>query len=124
MATIETAAFPRPWMNDELVMLRDMARACLEREAVANHERRAKQQHEDGDFWRKAGEVGILCASIPEQYGGGGGTFAHEAVLSEELGRSLDASFGNGVHSTICAHYILDCGTEEQKQRWLPPMAT
>jgi acyl-CoA dehydrogenase len=104
-------------------MLRDLARSFFEREAVPQYERWAKQQCVDREFWRKAGEVGLLCASIPEHYGGGGGTFAHDAVIITEQARTLDHSFGNGVHSTICAHYILNYGTEEQKQRWLPGMA-
>jgi acyl-CoA dehydrogenase len=121
-----TAPSPRrsDWMTDELSMLRDLARAFFEREAVPHQERWAKQQHVDRDFWNKAGEVGLLCASIPQEYGGGGGTFAHEVVISEEYGRTLDGAFGNGVHSVICAHYINNYGSEDQKRRWLPKMAT
>ena len=121
---ITTSPHKSPWMTDELSMLRDLARSFFEREAVPNHERWAKQQRVDREFWHKAGDVGLLCASIPEQYGGGGGTFAHEAVLAEEQARTLDQSFGNGVHSAICAHYIHGYGTEDQKQRWLPAMAS
>ncbi len=121
-----TAPSPRrsPWMTDELSMLRDLSRSFFEREAVPHQERWAKQQHVDRDFWNKAGEVGLLCASVPQEYGGGGGNFAHEVVISEEYGRTLDGSFGNGVHSVICAHYIANYGSEEQKRRWLPKMAT
>jgi long-chain-acyl-CoA dehydrogenase len=112
------------WMTDEMSMLRELAQAFFEREAVPHYERWAEQQHVDRDFWRKAGEVGLLCASIPEQYGGGGGTFGHDVVINEEQARTLDGGFGNYVHSTICAHYILSYGTEEQKDRWLPGMAS
>jgi acyl-CoA dehydrogenase len=111
-------------MTDEMFMLRELARAFFEREAVPHHERWAEQHHVDREFWRKAGEAGLLCASIPEQYGGGGGTFGHEVVINEEYARTLDKGFGNSVHSTTCAHYILSYGTEEQKDRWLPGMAT
>jgi acyl-CoA dehydrogenase len=113
-----------PWMTDEMSMLRDLARSFFEREAVPNYERWAAQHHVDREFWHKAGHVGLLCAGVPEQYGGGGGTFGHDAVLTEEQARTLDKSFGNGVHSTICAHYILGYGTEDQKRRWLPGMAS
>src|SRR6188472_866146 len=111
------------WMTDELSMLRELARSFFAREAVPNHERWQAQHHVDREFWRKAGEVGLLCAGVPQAYGGGGGTFAHDAVIATEQARTLDQSFGNGVHSAICAHYILNYGTEAQKQRWLPGMA-
>ena len=120
-----TAAPTRsPWMDDELILLEETAREFFRRESVPHQERWAAQKHVDRGFWNKAGEVGLLCASIPEEYGGAGGTFAHEAVLITEQARAGDSAFGNGVHSPIVAHYILNYGTEEQKQRWLPKMAT
>jgi acyl-CoA dehydrogenase len=122
------ATIPRPptspWMTDELSMLRELARSFFAREAVPHYERWAEQHHVDREFWRKAGEIGLLCPGIAEQYGGAGGTFAHDAVIIEELGRTLDMSFGFGVHSPICAHYINGYATEEQKRRWLPGMAS
>jgi acyl-CoA dehydrogenase len=123
MSVTQAPTGPR-WMTGELSLLRDLARAFFENEAVPNYERWAAQQRVDREFWLKAGELGLLCASVPAKYGGGGGTFAHDAVLTIEQARTLDHSFGNGVHSNICAHYILNYGTEEQKQRWLPSMAS
>ena len=78
---------------DELALLRDLARSFFEREAVPNHERWHAQHHVDREFWLKAGELGLLCASVPEEYGGGGGTFAHDAVLAFEQGRTLDQTY-------------------------------
>ncbi len=115
--------YTSPWMNDELQMLADSARKFFEREFVPHQERFDEQGYIDRELWNKAGEMGMLLASVPEEYGGGGGNFAHEAVLNIEMTRAL-VNFGIGVHSGIVAHYILAYGTEEQKQRWLPRMAT
>ncbi len=113
-----------PWMSEELDSVRNLARTFLAKEAEPNHERWANQRCVDRTFWNAAGQVGLLCISCPEQYGGGGGTFAHEAVIFEEQARIADDAWGNSVHSTIVAHYINGYGTEEQKRRWLPGMAT
>ncbi|EBA15142.1 Acyl-CoA dehydrogenase [Roseobacter sp. SK209-2-6] len=114
-----------PWMDDELIMLQDSLREFFAKEMVPHEERWQKQGHIDRDFWNKAGEIGILCASVPEEYGGMGGDFRHEAVIATEQFRAAGFSgFGNSVHSQICAGYILDYGSEEQKKRWLPKMAT
>lgn len=114
----------RPWMNEELQMLRDSARRFFERECVPNESRWRAQQHADRDIWTRAGQAGLLCASLPEAYGGGGGSFLHEAVICEEQMRAMAQSFSNNVHSGIVAHYLLAYGTEEQKRRWLPRMAS
>ena len=95
----------------------------LEKEFVPHMERWEKQGYLDRDAWLKAGEAGLLCASIPSQYGGGGGNFKHEMVLVEELSYANITGFGNGVHSGIVAHYINSYGTQEQKEKWLPKMA-
>ena len=70
----------------------------------------------------KAGKTGLLLPDVPEEYGGGGGTFAHEAIIIEELARS-GVHFGFSIQS-IVAHYILAYGSEEQRRRWLPRMAS
>jgi acyl-CoA dehydrogenase len=114
----------RAWMNDELEMLRDTARRFFQRECVPNEARWREQHHADREIWAKAGAAGLLCASIPEEYGGGGGSFLHEAVICEEQMAAMAMSFSNNVHSGIVAHYILAYGSEEQKRRWLPRMAT
>jgi long-chain-acyl-CoA dehydrogenase len=121
---LTTTTYRSPWMNDELALLRETAREFFRRESVPHQARWAEQQHVDREFWHKAGEVGLLCASIPEEYGGAGGSFAHDAVILDAQGHAGDTAFGNGVHSAICAHYILNYADEQQKQRWLPKMAT
>ncbi len=119
-----TSAYRSPWMTKDLDEVRTLARTFFAKEAEPNHDRWAEQRCVDREFWNKAGSVGLLCISIPEEYGGGGGTFAHEAVVIEEQARIADDAFGYGVHSTIVAQYILVYGTEEQKRRWLPGMAS
>lgn len=114
-------------MTEELNIMGDQVRRFLEREFVPHRERWESAGVVDREAWKKAGATGLLCASIPEAYGGGGGTRAHDVVIAEETARAgLGGGFGagNGVHSNIVAHYILAYGTEEQKLRWLPGMAT
>ncbi|WP_375485590.1 acyl-CoA dehydrogenase family protein [uncultured Jatrophihabitans sp.] len=120
-----TATTERPaWSDDDLEAFRDLAHSFLEKECAPHEQRWAEQQHVDREVWNKAGELGLLCPSIPEQYGGGGGTFAHEAVLAEEQVRTGAPSLGTAVHSTIVAHYLNGYGTEEQKRTWLPQLAS
>jgi acyl-CoA dehydrogenase len=111
-----------PWMNEELSIFRDAAVRFVETEMVPHEAEWRKQQNVGKDVWRKAGALGLLCTDVPEQYGGGGGDFRHEAVLYAELGRRGLSGFGLGVHS-ICAHYLVNHGTAEQKQRFLPRLA-
>ena len=112
------------WETEETDDLRALAREFIAKEVTPHQERWAQEHQVDRDFWRKAGAAGLLCVSIPEEYGGGGGTFAHEAVVLQEQGFAADTAWANSVHSTIIAHYIKAVGTEEQKKRWLPGMAT
>ncbi|MEV0246324.1 acyl-CoA dehydrogenase family protein [Nocardia sp. NPDC050712] len=112
------------WMNDDLDALADLARRFFDKECAPHEERWGQQQHVDREVWNRAGELGLLCLSIPEEYGGGGGDFRHEAVVAIEQVRALAPSLGNPVHSTIIAHYINGYGTEAQKQAWLPKMAS
>jgi len=110
--------------DGELDDLRDLARTFSEKEIKPNIETFIANKQVDRDLWNKAGELGLLCLSIPEEYGGGGGTFAHEAIVIEEQAYVGDSSWGASLHSGIVAHYILAYGTEEQKQAWLPKLAS
>jgi acyl-CoA dehydrogenase len=118
------AANRSSWMDDDLDALRDLARTFCEKEVAPHSARFIEQHHVDRDLWTRAGDLGLLCMSIPEQYGGGGGTFAHEAVLIEEQARVGDSAWGAPLHSGIVAHYLLEYGTDEQKERFLPRLAT
>ena len=116
--------YKTPWMTPDLELFRDSIRRFFEKEVTPHEEKWREQKYPDREIWRKAGEIGLLCASIPEEYGGGGGDFLHEAVICREQQRALSNSFSINVHSGILAHYILRYGTEEQKRKWLPKMAS
>ena len=77
------------------------------------------------DIWLEAGKQGLLGLDIPEEYGGmGAGDYRFNAVSAEVIsGFNAAVSSCFGIHSDVCPPYIVDLGTEEQKQRWLPPMA-
>ena len=78
------------------------------------------------DIWLEAGEAGLLCIDTPAEYGGIGSDFYHCAVASEEQCYAGPDFFGPGfgLHTSIVAPYIFNYGTEEQKQRYLPEMAS
>jgi acyl-CoA dehydrogenase len=112
-----------PWLDDELELYRDAARRFVDTELVPNDDRWREQHHVDRELWDKAGAAGVLCTDIPAEYGGLGGDARHEAVVTEAVAGRGITSFGHTVHS-ILAHYVLNHGTEEQKRRWLPRMAS
>ncbi|MDL4775271.1 acyl-CoA dehydrogenase family protein [Actinomadura xylanilytica] len=114
----------RPWMTGDAADLFAMATDFFDREIPANRERWEAQRHVDRDFWLRCGELGLLCASIPEEYGGGGGSFLHQATIQEAYARHGDRSWGNSMHSGVVADYIGNYGTDEQRRRWLPKMAS
>ncbi len=115
-----------PWMTEDVVMLQNSVTRLLEKEFLPHRERWEREGIVDRASWLKAGEAGLLCPSLPEEYGGGGGTKAHDAMLAQEVERvGLGGGFGVGIgtHAMI-AHYILAYGSEDQRRRWLPKMAS
>lgn len=117
-------SYRSPWVDDEVAALKDMASKFFETVAIPQRERWEEEQRVDREFWLTAGRQGLLCAAMPEAYGGGGGTLAHDFAIFEAQAGAGESGFGNQVHSGLVAHYVLSYGTEEQKQRWLPRMAT
>jgi len=112
------------WLTEELDDFRELARSFCQKELTPHQDRFIENKQIDREVWTKAGEVGLLCLSIPEEYGGGGGTFAHETVLYEEQARSGDSAWGVSVHNGIVAHYVLAYAGEEKKKEWLPKLAS
>jgi acyl-CoA dehydrogenase len=111
---------PRPaWMTEDVALLDETARRFI----VAEYAPHLEKWHEDHfyprEVWTKAGAAALLCASMPEDYGGAGGTFAHEAVIDWQFALAGFDTFGAPLHSGIVAPYILHYGTEEQKKRCL-----
>jgi acyl-CoA dehydrogenase len=119
-----TDTYRSAWKDDEVQALGEVAGKFIGAEVMAHRETWERQHQVDRGVWRKAANLGLLCCSIPQEYGGGGGTIAHELAICEAQGAAGDWNWGNGVHSGIVAHYLLAYGTEEQKQTWLPAMAS
>ena len=113
--------YESPWMNDELRMYRKTVREFLQEEFLPRQAKWREQHRPDAEAWKQAGQTGLLLPDVPEEYGGGGGSFAHQAVVTEELAQA-GLHFGCGVQS-IVSHYILQYGSEEQKRKWLPALA-
>ena len=110
--------------RDHHEMLRESARRFFERECLPRQAVWDEAGMVDRETWRKAGREGLLCLTVPTEYGGGGGDFGHSAVLAEELQRAGVSGWSLSVHSDIVAPYIVRLGTEEQKRRWLPKICT
>jgi len=116
--------YESPWLNEELRILQDAARKFFTTAFKPHYEDWIVQGKVPLEAWRQAGKAGLLCAEMPAEYGGAGGSYLHETVLIEEQARAGLAAWGNQVHSQIVAPYILHYGNEAQKQRWLPKMAS
>ncbi|MFV0644288.1 MAG: acyl-CoA dehydrogenase family protein [Sphingomonadaceae bacterium] len=113
------------WMDDELVMFDDSVRRFI---ADKLPPERLDQWREEGIVpraaWEEMAEAGLLGISIDPDYGGAGGDFRHEAVLIRHLGLAGAEGFGVPLLNAICAPYIDKYGTEDQKRRWLPKLAS
>ncbi|MEL6663273.1 MAG: acyl-CoA dehydrogenase family protein [Pseudomonadota bacterium] len=113
------------WRRDEeIAIFSDAVGQFFERECKPHVEDWRKQGYVPREMWKTAGEAGLLLASAPEEYGGAGGDFRHEAVIIEQQQWKGIDGFGITLHNAIVAPYITHYGTEEQKRRWLPKLAS
>ena len=115
---------PRTLFAAEHEEFRKSLRRFFAEEVMPHHERWEEQQHVDREIWKRAGELGFLCLTIPEEYGGMGADRLYSTVLMEEQTHAGASGVGFSVHSDIIANYIFNFGTEAQKKHWLPKMAS
>jgi acyl-CoA dehydrogenase len=109
------------WMKEDTEAFRRTVRQFVQKEFLPHQARWRAQHRPDASAWLQAGEVGLLLPDVPEAYGGGGGTFAHEVVVLEELARA-GVHFGSTVQSMV-ARYLVAYGSEAQRRKFLPAMA-
>ena len=115
---------PRNLFNTEHGAFRETVRKFYAKEVVPNIEKYEQQQHVDRELWNKAGAMGLLCATMPEAYGGSGVDRLYSMILIEEQAYAMDSSTGFSLHSDIVANYINNFGSEAQKHYWLTRMAS
>jgi len=115
---------PRKLFNSDHDLFRDTVRRFIEEHVTPFHAQWEKDGQVPKDLWIKAGQLGLLCCNVPEEFGGMGGDFLHSTILIEEMARAGTTGPTFYLHSDIVAPYLVDFGTEEQKQKWLPKMAT
>jgi alkylation response protein AidB-like acyl-CoA dehydrogenase len=101
-------------------MFRDTCRRFFEKEVTPFHMKWEEEGIVPRELWRKAGEQGLLCTAMPEEYGGAGADFLYSAIMIEEQGRAIASGPAFSLHNDIVVPYLLRYGTEEQKKRWIP----
>jgi acyl-CoA dehydrogenase len=115
---------PRQIFSPDHELFRATVRRFIEEHVTPFHAQWEKDGQVPAELWLKAGELGLLCCNVPEEYGGLGGDFLHSAILIEEMARAGATGPTFYLHSDIVAPYLVDFGTEEQKRKWLPKMAS
>ncbi|MEE4209479.1 MAG: acyl-CoA dehydrogenase family protein [Parvularcula sp.] len=113
----------RTIFDEDLDLFRDNVRRFFEEEVAPHHDRWEEQGHVDRALWQRAGELGLLCATMPEEYGGAGVDRRASAILIEEQSRINASGIGFSLHSDIVAPYIHHYGSDRQKADYLPAMA-
>jgi acyl-CoA dehydrogenase len=111
----------RDVFDEEHELFRQQVRRFVEAEVAPRVRAWNEAGRSDRETWRKAGAAGLLGAAQPEAYGGGGGTFLHDAIIIEELARVRAHAMMIALHSDMVLPYIASYGSEAQRRRWLPP---
>jgi acyl-CoA dehydrogenase len=114
--------FARSWTDPDIELFQDTVVRFIEEKMLPDDEAARHRGDVGHALWSAAGAAGVLCTDIPEEWGGGGGDFRHEAIMHEEMARRGLTGMNTSVHS-IVAHYFVNHGTPEQKARYLPRMA-
>ena len=114
----------RELFNDDHEAFRNMVRRFIENEIAPHHASWEDAGVVPRDLWLKAGAAGMLCCTVPEQYGGAGADYLFDVVVFEEMARSGFSGPGFMIHCDLVATYISTFGTEAQKHQWLPKMVT
>ena len=115
---------PRTLFSPEHDLFRDQVRRFIASDIAPHHADWEKAGIVPRSLWLEAGRRGLLCTGVPEEYGGAGGDFLFGAIMIEEMARAGATGPTFYLHSDIVAPYLVRYGTEAQKRRWLPPMAT
>ena len=115
---------PRTIFSQEHELYRDAVRKFIEAEITPFHDQWEKDGVVPRELWLKAGQAGVLCSNVSEEYGGPGADFLYNVVLHEELAKAMATGPGFAIHSDMVATYIYRFGTEEQKRTWLPKMVS
>jgi len=113
----------RTVFGEQHEQFRDTVRKFLDKEVAPHHAEWEEQGYVDRSVWTKAGANGLLCLSMPEQYGGADADRLYSVVMFEEIARAGFTGLGFGLHNEIVAPYIVRYGSEAQKERYLPAMA-
>lgn len=116
---------PEFMADEEIAIFRDAVGKFFEQHAP---QKRVEKWREDGEvereFWREAGQAGLLGMTVPEEYGGHGGDFRHDLVVLDQQAEKGVDGFASSLHNVIILPYVVRHGTEEQKKRWLPRLVS
>lgn len=121
---MSTTRFSSAWIDEDLRDVSSLLNDFFTKEVAPLEEKFRAQGFPDKALYARAGELGLCGMSIPEEYGGGGGTFANLALLLQEQTRAGAGSLGFAVSEGIMAHYLLAYANEEQKLAWLPKLCS